>query len=332
MDLITQVVQILESAPAWIIFSHMKLDGDAVGAAAALFETGILLDKQVRWFGPDPLPPSFAFLPHTDEYVAQKEYRFDGEEGIYIFLDSSNEDRGVLGLRERLSGAVTLNIDHHEDNTRFGTLNCVDPEMSSAAELLWHIMTFAGWPITGKVAECLYTGIITDTGGFMFNNTTARTHHVAADLLTRGVVPPRIDALINQTRSIEGMHLWGVALGRVTCWGSEAQFAMTWLSHEDFKLTRAIVADTDSLVNQLLLLRGVRFAVLIVEEEGKEETKASFRSKEGMLTAASVARSLGGGGHPRASGATIAMPLEKAILLIRETVENAYGRWTSADR
>jgi phosphoesterase RecJ-like protein len=329
-DLLSEVARMLENASSWMIFSHLKLDGDALGTATALFEAGTLLGKRVRWMGPDPVPPSYFFLPHTDEYVPQKEYRFDNKDDLYIFLDSANEDRGVKGLRDRSPETVVLNIDHHHDNSRFGTLNCVDATASSTAELLWHIMTAAGWTITPRIAECLYTGILTDTGGFTFGNTTPTTHRVASDLLSRSVDPPKINSFIHQTRSLEGMHLWGLALERIRCWGDKSQFSMSWLTQEDFKATRAIVSDTEMLVNQMLLIRGVRFAVLLMEDDG--EIKASFRSKEGIVTAASVAHVLNGGGHPRAAGARLPLPLDKAIQTVRKIVENAYAEWAAADR
>jgi phosphoesterase RecJ-like protein len=331
-ELLLQAARRLESASSWRVFSHRKLDGDAIGAATALFEAGSLQGKSVIWMGPDPVPPAYLFLPHTDQYVARKEHSFDDADDLYVFLDSANENRGVKGLHKKIPDAFVLNIDHHEDNTRYGTLNCVDPSASSTSELIWHLMTEAGWPITAGIAECLYTGISADTGGFVFNNTTELTYRVAADLVARGASPVKIDTAIRQSRSLAGMHLWGTALSRITRWGQDLQFAMTWLSREDFDRTGAIASDTEMLVSQPLLIRGVRFAVLLIEEEGGGEVKVSFRSKEGTVAASTVARSLGGGGHPRASAAILALPLDQAIETIRKSVDSAYAEWAPAGR
>jgi phosphoesterase RecJ-like protein len=224
---------------------------------------------------------------------------------------------------------TVLNIDHHEDNSCFGTINCVDSGASSVAELLWHIMTAGGWTITTCVAECLYTGIVADTGNFAFSNTTVRTHHVAADLLARGVDPSKIDTCIRQTRSLEGMHLWGTALSRISRWGADSQIVVSWLTRADFESTKATGSDTEALIGQLLLIRGVRFAVLLVE--GEDRVRVSFRSKEGAAPAALVARSLGGGGHPRAAGASLPLPFENALQTVRAAVENACAGWPAAD-
>jgi len=333
-----EVANLLDSAALWVIFSHAKPDGDSIGSGGALFEAGLARGKRVRWFGTDPVPPNFYFLPHVSEYTVQKEYKFDGEDGLYVFLDSANEDRGVEGLRERSPNAVVLNIDHHEDNSRYGTLNCVDSKASSTSEILWRILTVADWPITAKIAECLYTGAVSDTGWFAFNNTSPSTHLMAAELLSKGVNPPRIDSSLRHSRSLEGLRLWGVALTRVTCWGEGSQFVMTWLTRRDFADTNAIDSDTAMLVNQLLTIRGARFAVLLTEESAEydqfkvRQIKVNFRSKEGIVSAALVARALDGGGHPRAAGTHLDLPLGEAIQVVQETVDKAYAEWILADR
>ena len=331
-ELMLEVAYVLDSAPSWIIFSHSKLDGDAIGSACALFEAGLARGKHVRWIGADAAPPNFSFLPHVDKYVIQKKYKFDSRDDLYVFLDSANEDRGVEGLREKSPEAVVLNIDHHEDNTRFGTLNCVGGGASSTSEVLWRIMTEANWPITPAIAECLYTGVAADTGWFSFGNTASSTHLMAADLLDKGIDPSRIDSCVRHNRSIEGVRLWGLALMRVFRWGEASQFVMTWLAHRDFAVTNAIPADTAMLVNQMLMIRGVRFAVLLTEDDDSGQAKAHFRSKEGTVPAAFVARALGGGGHSKAAGANLVLPLGKSILAVQETVDKVYAEWALAGR
>ena len=331
-ELVLEVGRALEAASSWVIFSHNKLDGDATGSVTALFDMGLTLGKRVRWLGVDPVPPNYFFLPHVSEYFIQKKYKFDSEDDLYIFLDSANEERGIEGLKERSPKTVVLNIDHHKDNTKFGTLNCVDIEASSTSEILWRIMTAANWRITRTIAECLYTGVTADTGWFAFGNTTSVTHLMAADLLDKGVDPSIIDSYTRHNRSIESMRLWGLAFMRIFRWGESSQFAMTWLTRGDFAAVNALSHDTSALVNQLLMIRGVRFAVLLTEDDSSGLVKGSFRSKDGVVTAASVARTLGGGGHHKAAGANIALPTADAIRFVQETVDKAYAEWALADR
>ena len=326
-----QAAYLLKEASSWALFTHQKIDGDALGSATALFEAGRLMGKQVRWCGPDPLPPAYFFLPHTSSYLCSAECSFDDPEELYIFLDSANEDRSVRGLRARAPGIKVLNLDHHEDNTRFGTWNCVDASSSSTAEVVLNVMKAGGWEITPLMAECLYVGIISDTGGFVFTNTTSRTHRHAAELLDLGVCLARLDAFLRQTRTVEGMRLWGLAFERIQTWGDRGDFALSWLSQDDFNLSGAVRSDTEGLIGQLMLIGSVRFVAILYENEGAPDgVKASFRSKEGCVDAALVARSLGGGGHPRAAGASLSLPLPLAIETVRETVERLYAEWAAS--
>ena len=331
-ELMLEVARVLDNAPSWVIFAHSKLDGDAVGSASALFEAGLARGKRVRWIGADPAPANFFFLPHVDKYAIQKKYKFNSKNKLYIFLDSANEDRGVEGLKEKSPEAVVLNIDHHEDNTGFGTLNCVCGGASSTSEVLWRIMTEVNWPITPVIAECLYTGVAADTGWFSFGNTTSSTHLMAADLLDKGIDPARIDSCVRHNRSLESVRLWGLALMRVFRWGEESQFAMTWLARRDFAITNTIGSDTAMLVNQMLMIRGVRFAALLVEDDNSGQIKINFRSKEGTVPAAFAARALGGGGHLKAAGANIGLRLTQAIQIVQETVDKVYAEWILAGR
>ena len=320
---------LLRASPRWTLFIHQKADGDAVGSAAALFGAGSALGHRVRWMGPDAsLPDPYLFLPHTEEYRFCEELAFDDPDELYVFLDSSNEERGVRGLRNRAPEAVVLNLDHHEDNSRYGSLNCVDPSCSSTAELLYRLFRAGGWTLTRAIAECLYTGLVTDTGAFMFSNTTPQTHRLAAELLELGVEPSRVGAHLYKNRSQNALLLWSRALARVEVWGGGA-FALTWLARGDFVAACALSVDTEGLVGQLMAIRGVSFAMLLSElEPGR--VKVSFRSDEGAVPAALVARSLGGGGHPRASGATLEGPLEEALERVRSALKERHAEWLAA--
>ena len=326
-----EVSALLRAFSRWTLFIHQKADGDAVGSASALFEAGALLGRRVRWMGPDAsLPMPYRFLPHTDEYLSCEELAFDDTRELYVFLDSSNEDRGVRGVKGRAPGTTVLNLDHHEDNSRYGTLNCVDPSCSSTTELLYRLFRSEGWTVTTAIAESLYTGLVTDTGAFMFSNTTPRAHRLAADLLELGVDPSRIEARVYHNRSLNAMALWARALSRIEVWGRDGEFSLSWLSHGDFSETGSQATDTEGLVNQLLTIRGVRFAMILSElEPGR--VKISFRSEEGTVPAAAVARSLGGGGHPRAAGATLEGPVKDVVRKVRSALEERHAEW-AADR
>ncbi|GHT00360.1 phosphoesterase [Synergistales bacterium] len=331
-----RVTQILADARTWRIFCHAKIDGDAIGSCLALLCAGLRFGKRVFWVVSDPAPPSYMFLAHSSDYIVMDEFKFDNPDELYVFLDSANENRGVRGLPSRLDrkgdGTLVINIDHHGDNSMFGDVNCVDPSSSSTSELMWRLLTNAGWTIDSDMAESLYTGIFADTGGFVFSNTTSMTHVALADLLSRGVKPAKIEAALRKNRSLGCTRLWGIACSRIVSWGPDEQFSMTWLFDDDFKNAAALRSDTEGLVGQLMMIQNIRFAVLLTEYKDKGEVKVSLRSRDGTVSAVTVAHSFGGGGHERASGGTLKMPIEKAISEIRERLDKAYDEWNSADR
>ncbi|MBQ9528471.1 MAG: bifunctional oligoribonuclease/PAP phosphatase NrnA [Fretibacterium sp.] len=322
---------LLRAAPDWTLFTHQKADGDAMGSASALFEVGVLAGRRVSWFSPTPLPDGYRFLPHVEEcQVCEETFAFNDPETLYVFLDCANETRSVKGFEAREPGTRFLNIDHHEDNTRFATLNCVDPGSSSTAELLFRVLKAGGWKLSKTVAESLYTGIWTDSGGFSFSNTSPRTHRLAADLMEMGVEPSCLDDRINQNRTPQGMALWGRAMSHIRVFGPENIFALAWLSQEDFAATGAEAGDTEGLPSSLMRLRGVRLIAFLTEQTSAGEVRVSFRSREGIFGAADVARALGGGGHPRAAGANHPGPLSVSLEEIPRMLEEHYAEWSAA--
>ena len=299
----------LKANHVWYIFTHKKADGDAVGSANALFEMGLSSGHAVKWYGPDAkLPAGYGYLPHFSEHTScQTTYSFDEAGVLYVFLDCANETRSVEGYRE---GINSLNIDHHEDNSLYGRVNCVDGHASSTCEVLFRLFTLGGWPITKTVAECLYTGLYTDSGSFSFSNTSLFTHEVAGELIKLGAEPGHMTDLITQNKTVNGLKLWGRAISRVRTFGDDGMFAMTYITLDDFAQTGAATTETEGLPAMLMSLMGVKMAVTLTENEGRK-VRASFRSREGSpFGAGEVARLCGGGGHERAAGATLDGTLE----------------------
>ena len=322
---------LLREAASWTLFTHQKPDGDAMGSVTALFEAGVLAGKRVTWAGPDSeLPAAYRFLAHMDDYrVCEGPFPFDRPEELYVFLDCANGSRGGEGFEARLPGLRVLNVDHHEDNTRFGTVNCVDPTSSSTSELVFRILRAGGWGLSRALAESVYVGIWTDSGGFAFSCTTPRTHRLAAELLELGVEPGRLNDLLNQIYTPGGMSLRSRALSHIRVFGPGDAFAISWLSLRDFDETGALSGDTEGLSGAAMQIRGVRLAVFLTERKGGK-VKASFRSREGVFPAADLARRLGGGGHPRAAGATLTGTLEEYLKKIPELLEARYAEWAAA--
>ena len=297
----------------WHIFTHKKADGDAIGSATALFEAGVNLNKHVKWYSPDEkLPETYRFLPHFDEHIYTEsfsfgtfqDYRYRAMKELYIFLDCANETRSVEGY-DAQKQINAVNIDHHEDNSFYGRVNCVYGKASSTCEVLCRIFKAGRWEITKNIAESLYTGIFTDTGSFTFSNTSPITHRILAELIEHGAEPSRMTDMISQNKSVPGFKVWSKALSRAKTFGPEDIFAISFLSADDFREAGADLTENEGLPSMLMTLRGVKFIAMLTENL-KGEIRASFRSREGSpFGAGEFARLLGGGGHERASGSFV---------------------------
>lgn len=304
-EILLQASDTLKAHDSWTIFTHKKADGDAVGSATALFQAGMNLSKRVQWYSPDEiLPYAYTFLNHFDAHKFTEDFTFDDSHELYIFLDCANETRSVKGYD--VHGNInTLNIDHHEDNSNYGRVNCVDGKASSTCEVLYRIFKAGNWDIMKSMAESLYTGIFTDTGSFTFSNTSSMTHRVLAEIIELGAEPPHMADMISQNKSVPGFRVWADALSRVKTFGPENIFAVSWLSADDFRSSGADLTENEGLPSMLMTLRGVKFAAMLTENL-KGEIRASFRSREGSpFGAGEFARLLGGGGHERASGSFV---------------------------
>ena len=323
------LIRILSDASEWIILSHIKPDGDALGSASAFALVGRKLGKTIVWGGPDEYPSRYLFLAGSEEFRSNLKLSSLAlaEGSVVLSLDTSTRARSVDDLEALPGNVQLLNIDHHVDNELFGTENYVDPSSSSTGEIVWLLLREWGIPLGIDVLEAVYTALATDCGNFSFSCTTARTHRVAAELLEGGVSPAKMDELIRCNATIPGLRLRAAALSRAFVAGGFAAF--TWLRKDDFLRNGSERSDTEFLVNDLLTLKDVSFAAFFVEDE--ECVRVSLRSR-GVVQAAEIARLFGGGGHPHAAGCRLPLPLSDAVENVRFLVEERYAeRLASAE-
>ncbi|MBQ7154489.1 MAG: bifunctional oligoribonuclease/PAP phosphatase NrnA [Synergistaceae bacterium] len=317
-DELLRASDMLRANHSWHIFTHRKADGDAVGSANALFEAGISAGHSVKWSSPDAkLPIGYNYLPCFSEHTTIETLDFPDDGTLYVFLDCANQTRSVSGFPQTGS-TNSLNIDHHEDNSHYAQVNCVDGKASSTCELLFRILKAGEWPLSRSIAESLYTGLFTDTGSFTFSNTSPLTHNIAAELIELGAEPGHMTDLITQNKTVCGMALWGRALSRIEMFGEENKFALTRLYAEDFRETGADMTETEGLPAMLMSIRGLKFAVTLTEYPNGTK-RLSFRSREGSpFGAGEIAREFGGGGHERAAGASFEGSVDEACAKMRE--------------
>lgn len=299
-----KILRALEEARSWVILAHEKPDGDTLGCGSAIFQRGIALGKTCSWLGPDPFPRVYRFLPCSSHYraVPKMDTVNMTENSLVIALDTSNPERSVFGTGKVLPGTSLINVDHHGDNSLFGTLNWIAPDVSSVGEMVYELFSLAGWKMSNDEAVSLFTAISTDTGFFRFPSTTWRTFEISSDLVSKGADPSMVYREIYENRSVEGLHLWGAGLSRASL-HLDGKLCSTFLTEEDFKNLNGTREDTENLVNALLSVSGVNIALLF-QEESNRCCRVSIRTRE-PADARKIAALFDGGGHNRASGCKI---------------------------
>jgi bifunctional oligoribonuclease and PAP phosphatase NrnA len=312
------IVEELQQAGKMLITTHENPDGDALGSLLAFDEMMRALGKDTVMFmsaSNFPLPHEYQNLPLQG---VQNEPPADMDERIAVFLDCGNIDRMPVDFLQR-DGQHIVNIDHHHDNTNFGTVNLVVGDASCTAEILWELAHALGVEITPSMAEALYIALITDTGRFMYENTGARAHTMAAELIEAGVDVAGVYRRLYQDLPFPRLQLLARALAGVRRY-DDGRLTVAHLSRGDFGETGAIESDAEGVVDHLRSVEDTKVAVLIRELLDKEGRKVSLRSTDGLVDVSVIARSLGGGGHRQAAGATTTMPLEELIEHIRSGV------------
>ncbi len=323
---------VLKNFGTWKIFTHKKADGDALGSSTALYTAGKNLGKNVTWINPDEkLPETYKYLSGYDAHEFCENFTFENlDDVLYIFLDCSNHERGTLGLEPEKNLNV-LNVDHHEDNSLFGHVNCVDGRASSTCEMLYRLFRAGKFEITHEIAVSLYTGILTDTGGFSFSNTSPLTHEIAANLMELGIDPSEISDLINQNKTPADFLLWSRAMSRVKIFGPENIFAITVLKKSDFQETGADMTGTEGLSSMFMTIRGVKL-ISTITEYPNGEIRLSIRSRGGSpFGAGEFARPLGGGGHEMAAGAKLDCPIDDAMEVLENLIMKKYHECSNPD-
>lgn len=297
--------EVIEKSRVLTAVTHKDADGDTLGSALALSQALEPLGKSVPVLSSPPVPGAWWFLPGF-ERVNRK--AAPAHAPVFIF-DASDAARAGVYEDVVTKATIVINIDHHITNAGFGSINLVLVDAASTGELLYDL--FKAWKIEipPAAASCLYTTILSDTGGFRHDNTSARALQAAAELvrlgadavmMARGLFKSRpASTLRMQGRILQGLHF---EFGDRLVWGSITQAAL--------RESGATVDQADSAIDQLNSVRGQELAILF-KEAGPRMTKVSIRSRD-QVDAAELAAKFGGGGHRRAAGIEMAMPLREA--------------------
>lgn len=310
------VIDELRDADEWVVVSHIKPDGDTIGSAIGLARTGMSLGKRTLVCCADDFPEKYSFLYDGLQIVTAKTFADVpcSDDAIIVCVDTSGLDRTIEGIGDESARRAVINIDHHIDNSRFGTCNFIEPSASSTGEVIAQLMRMAGWALGKEAADALYVAMVTDNGRFSYAATSQKSHECAVELMSAGVSPSDIADRLSSILRLDVLRLWARAFNGIELFASNSAAIMR-LSNEDFEATSTTREDTDTLVNYMLMIKGVGLCALVTEIEGG--AKISIRSRA-PFSAREVAVVFGGGGHVLASGCRIKSSLDDAVAAIKE--------------
>jgi phosphoesterase RecJ-like protein len=319
-----RVLEELTAADKLVVVTHENPDGDALGSLIAMQEILTAFGKDSAMFidaSEFPLPHEYRFFPLPGLVNSPPD---DLDQRTIVFLDCGNLERNPAEAFQRPSragGHPLLNIDHHHDNTRFGTVNLVVPEASCTAEIVWELMHALGVKPTVNIAEALYVGLITDTGRFMYQNTTARAHLMAAELIDAGVDVRQIYRRVYEEVPYGKLALLARGLAKVERYDG-GRLTVTELSSGDFQESGAEESYSEGVVDHLRALQGTAVAALVRDRLGDANglRKVSLRSNDDRVDVSAIARAQGGGGHRQAAGFSTSMDWNGLVAFLRQEI------------
>jgi len=298
---VTAVVDAIRAHDRFVLTTHENPDGDALGSllAAKLAFDRLGKDSVMVLYGDAPLPQEYAFMPLDD---LQRRWPDDVSERVLVALDCANESRiadpEVLG-RVPLS----INIDHHHDNSRFGQINLIVPEASSTGEVLRELLRELGLELTPDMAEALYIALVTDTGRFQYTNTTPKALRLAAELVEAGADVHRIFQGVYESIDFAKLKLLARALERAQVYEG-GRIVVSYLLRTDFAEVGAAEPYSEGIIDYLRAVEGADMAVLIREPPRQDgpARRVSLRASIDELDVSAIARKSDGGGHRQAAG------------------------------
>jgi phosphoesterase RecJ-like protein len=322
-EALSAVAEELRSRERFLLTTHENPDGDALGSLLALQAILTQLGKDSVMYLAEkefPLPVEYRFLALEEVF---HEPPADIVDRVLVFLDCGNIDRTPEGFL-RSDDAHIVNIDHHHDNTCFGTLNLVDTQASSTAEIIYELAAALGAQITPEIASALYVGLVTDTGRFSYENTNPDTHRLAAALIEAGVDVADTYRRLYERIPIEKLKLVSRALERIERI-EDCGLALTYLSDADYAETGSSELMSEGIIDFVRSLEGTRVAAVVRDrgETAGSARKVSLRSTNSDVDVSQIARRYGGGGHRRAAGFSTDLTYEQIVEALCADLERA---------
>ncbi len=319
-----QIGEVLRNHNSFVLISHIRPDGDAIGSQLALGYSLMALGKSVRLINEDGLPDNLTFMAGSDKIELPPAEPLDVE--VAIALDTATKPRlGDNALHAASKAKIWLNIDHHKSNPSYGDLNLIDPTSPATGQILYQLITALELPLPAESRDAIYVATSTDTGSFQYPSTTAKTYEMAADLIHRGLDVGKINSETYDNHPYRRVELMRALLNTLEL--SPDGLVAHWEMHDQTRIDLNLLPeDSEGLIDIIRAIRGVQIAVFFEElESGK--IRISMRSKDRRVDVSNVALEFGGGGHALAAGIRMAGPLEDAktqvLAALRRHIEAA---------
>jgi bifunctional oligoribonuclease and PAP phosphatase NrnA len=313
---LSAVVDAINGHERFVLTTHENPDGDALGS---LLATKLALDELgkdtvMALHSDAPLPGEYTFMPLAELH---RRWPDDVSERVLVALDCANESR--IGDPEVLGRVpLTIDIDHHHDNTRFGQINLIVPDASSTGEVLRDLFRALGVELTPDIAEALYIALVTDTGRFQYTNTTPKALRLAAELVEAGADVHRIFQGVYESVQFAKLKLLARALERAQVYEG-GRIVISYLLRTDFAEVGAAEPYSEGIIDYLRAVEGADMAVLIREPPRADgpTRRVSLRASVDELDVSAIARKSGGGGHRQAAGFSSEAPIEEITEFVR---------------
>jgi phosphoesterase RecJ-like protein len=303
----------LLEAKTVLLFPHVQMDGDALGSASAICRALRTMGKQAYILINEVVPANIMFL---DDGFCTTDMDILPNPDVCLAVDCSDISRIEGRKTVFFQGTVTMCIDHHVTNEAFADLNFVDRHAASTGEISYRLLQQMEYPMDALSAQALYAAMATDTGNFMYTNTTRETHLIAAALFETGMDHGKIGVEIYQNSRPEKVKLTALCFASMEFVG-EGKANIALITQDMLKQAGASMEETEGLVEQMRNISGIEISCIMKEDD--DRIKVSMRSKTNG-DVASIARNFGGGGHKKAAGFTLEVPMEEAKVLVKNAI------------
>lgn len=312
-----KAIELIQSSKNIYIASHVQPDGDNIGSILALALALRKINKEVYILKTDEVPSDYKFLPSVDLIM---DYEYPRDIDLFIALDSSDLNR--LGKNKAFFELAknTINIDHHVSNDNYGDINIIDSKAAATGEIIFNFINRLNIELDKDIATCIYTAISTDTGSFMYDSVTDKTHNIIAELIKLDIDKSNININLYQSRSIERTNLFIKAFSTLKTF-NDNKIAIVKVTREMLTESGAKMEDTEGIISFVREIAPVEIACLLKEFDDKE-IKVSMRSKR-YANVASICQAFNGGGHIRAAGCTIYENIDAAEKLVVDKIKEA---------